>query len=144
MRHTFIILGLALLTLGTIACHNGKTKSKDKTEKKDLKPTTIEFPEKNHDFGKITQGEKISHVFIFKNTGENPLVITQVQPSCGCTIPEWTEDPIDPGKEGTIHVMFNSEGKEGMQHKTVTVVANTTPARSELTFTAEVLKKQNK
>jgi|ERR1035437_2517332 hypothetical protein len=144
MKHSFIVLGLALLTLGTVSCDNGKSKNKNKTEKKDLKPTTIEFLESNHDFGKITQGEKISHVFKFKNTGENPLVITQVQPSCGCTIPEWTEDPIEAGKEGSIHVMFNSEGKEGKQHKTVTVVANTTPPRSELTFTAEVIKKANK
>jgi len=134
-----IAIGLAFVCLSLLSCKNN---SKDKKEStKDLKKTTIEFPETNHDFGKITQGEKVSHVFKFKNTGENPLEVTQVQPSCGCTIPEWTEDPIEPGKEGTIQVMFNSEGREGTQHKTVTVVSNTKPAIHELTFTAEVLKK---
>jgi len=134
-----IVISLALACFSFFSCkHNTKDSNSDK---KEIKKTTIEFVETNHDFGKITQGEKVSHVFKFKNTGENPLELTQVQPSCGCTIPEWTEAPIDPGKEGTIQVMFNSEGREGVQHKTVTVVANTKPSIHQLTFTAEVLKK---
>ena len=134
-----IVICAALLSLSFLSCKNNAKDSK--SDKKEIKKTTIVFPETNHDFGQITQGEKVSHVFVFKNTGENPLEVTQVQPSCGCTIPEWTEDPIEPGKEGKITVMFNSEGREGKQHKTVTVVANTKPAVNQLTFTADVVKK---
>jgi len=134
-----LFLSIAIVSLGILSCKNEAKDSN--SDKKEIKKTTIEFPETNHDFGKITQGEKVSHAFTFKNTGDNPLEVTQVQPSCGCTIPEWTEDPIAPGKEGTIQVMFNSEGREGMQHKTVTVVSNTKPTIHQLTFTAEVVKK---
>jgi len=139
MTKQIFILGIAFIGMSLASCKSGA--KKNGTDKKEVKLTTVEFLETNHDFGQITQGEKVSHVFKVKNTGENPLEITQVQPSCGCTIPEWTEDPIDPGKEGTIQVMFNSEGRDGKQHKTVTVVTNTKPSTNQLTFTAEVVKK---
>ena len=142
MKQLFLLASIALFSFGIQSCTSNSKGSK--TEKKEIKKTEITFIETNHDFGTITQGEKVSHVFKFKNSGTNPLEITQAQPSCGCTIPQWTEDPIEPGKEGFIQVMFNSEGREGKQHKTVTVVSNTTPATHQLTFTAEVVKKNKK
>ena len=144
MKKVLYIASFALIS-GIFACscsNRVKTENDEQKEKKEaLKITSISFYETNHDFGKITQGEKVSHIFKFKNTGENPLEISQAQPSCGCTVPEWTEDPIEPGKEGYIQVMFNSEGRLGKQHKSVTVVANTKPATSQLTFTADVVQK---
>lgn len=88
------------------------------------KPTEITFDKTKHDFGKINQGDKVTHVFTFKNTGENDLKIARAQGSCGCTVPEFPKDPIAPGKTGTMKVSFNSTGKSGPQHKTVTVFAN--------------------
>lgn len=104
--------------------------------------TSIEFAENKHDYGLIEQGEKVAHVFKFKNTGNDPLVLSNVKPSCGCTTPSWTKEPIAPGGEGEIHVEFDSKGKSGKQTKTVTVTANTDPAKTILTITGEIVKEE--
>ncbi len=88
--------------------------------------------ESSYDFGKIKEGEIVEKSFAFKNTGEGPLVISNISASCGCTTPEWPKDPIAPGAESTILVRFNSTGKSGPQNKTVTITANTEPAVTEL------------
>ncbi len=142
MKRLLYSLTIGTLLLGVISCKNSG--NSDGSDKKTKERTTIEFPETNYDFGNITAGEKVTHVFKFKNTGDVPLEVTQAMPSCGCTIPEWTEDPIEPGEEGKIEVMFNSEGRSGMQHKSITVVANTKPATHILTFTANVLQPTSK
>lgn len=102
--------------------------------------TTITFDETSHDFGKINEGQVAEHTFKFKNSGNLPLVVTNATASCGCTIPEWTKDPIQPGGEGKILVKYNSSGKEGQIEKTVTVSANTEPQETLLTITANVKK----
>lgn len=108
-------------------------------EMPDLPATTVEFYEDTHNFGEIKEGEKVSHVFKFKNTGENDLVLQNVKPSCGCTTPDWSKDPVAPGEEGFVKVEFDSKAKNGMQKKSVTVVANTTPKAKILTFSGEVV-----
>jgi hypothetical protein len=75
-------------------------------------------------FGSVTQGTKVEHDFVFKNTGKTPLVITNATGSCQCTVPQYPKEPIAPGKTGVIHVVFDSTGKMGMQDKTVTIVSN--------------------
>src|SRR5882672_4766368 len=57
-----------------------------------------------HDFGTITQGDVVEKIFKFKNTGNQPLIITNIQTSCGCTTPTWPRDPIPPGASGEIKV----------------------------------------
>lgn len=101
--------------------------------------TTVKWDKDSHDFGKITEGEKVTHRFTFKNTGENPLLITMVKPSCGCTSPDWSKEEIAPGKEGFIEIIFNSAGKSGMQRKNVSVYLNADPVLRNLTFTGEVV-----
>ncbi len=103
------------------------------------KQTSIEFPNEVYEFGEISQGEKVEHSFVFKNTGDNPLLISEAKGSCGCTVPEWPKDPIMPGKEGKIDVVFDSNGKQGKQNVTVTVVANTVPNVSILALKGTVL-----
>ncbi|MFM1745856.1 MAG: hypothetical protein RLZZ630_1793 [Bacteroidota bacterium] len=100
----------------------------------------IEFPEIRFDFGTINSGEKVKHVFRFKNTGDADLVLSQVKASCGCTTPTYTTDPVAPGEEGEITVEFNSEGISGQVAKDITVLANTTPTTSVLTLSGEVIK----
>lgn len=78
-------------------------------------------------FGEITQGDVFEYDFIFKNTGDAPLVITNAKGSCGCTVPVWPREPIAPGEEGKIAVKFNSAGKMGTQNKTVTLSTNASP-----------------
>lgn len=101
--------------------------------------TAIEFGEDSHNFGEIKEGDKVSHVFKFKNTGNNPLKVENVKPSCGCTTPDWTKDEIPPGGEGFVKVEFDSKGKSGVQKKSVTVRTNTDPANKILNFTGEVI-----
>jgi hypothetical protein len=100
--------------------------------------------EKNvHDFGEITEGEKVEHTFKLTNTGTEPLVITNVQVTCGCTTPKgWPRDPIAPGKKAEIVVQFNSTGKIGRQNKVVTIISNATGGNNQITFTATVLEKK--
>jgi hypothetical protein len=139
MKKTLFYAICFALCILTCACGE-QQQAKDKKEtKKPIPRTHIQFTEYQHDFGKITQGENVTYYFTYKNTGDNPLIVSQVQPSCGCTVPEWTREPVAPGEEGKIEVLFNSEGRSGRQHKTVTVVSNTNPPTNELTFTAEVV-----
>ena len=86
--------------------------------------TSMKFDNNIFDFGTIKEGDKASHVFKFKNTGDKPLIIENAFGSCGCTVPKFPREPIMPGASGEISVEFNSEGKPGMQEKFVTVQAN--------------------
>lgn len=105
----------------------------------------ITFEEKSHNFGDIYQGDKVEHTFKFANTGTEPLIITNVQVTCGCTVPAWPRDPIMPGQKSEITVAFNSAGKNGKQNKVVTVVSNAAnPEGGLISFTTTVLdRKQN-
>ncbi|MBA4055151.1 MAG: hypothetical protein C0490_10595 [Marivirga sp.] len=104
----------------------------------------IKFDKKVHDFGDIFQGDKVEETFHFTNTGTEPLIITNVQVTCGCTTPKgWPRDPIAPGGKGELTVAFNSAGKMGRQNKVVTVVSNATNADgSQISFTTNVLEKK--
>ena len=84
----------------------------------------IEFEKKTHDFGSFEEGVQATVKFKFKNTGNAPLVLNSVKPSCGCTTPKWTKEPIAPGAEGEITVIYNSKGRVGNFTKTVTVTHN--------------------
>ncbi|MEM9885435.1 MAG: DUF1573 domain-containing protein [Bacteroidota bacterium] len=98
-------------------------------------PTTVmTFDEMSYDFGTITAGEKVRHVYTFSNTGNEPLIISNARGSCGCTVPQWPQEAIAPGDEGEIVVEYNSKGKSGNETKTVTITANTEPAVTKLTI----------
>jgi hypothetical protein len=99
----------------------------------------MKFETETHDFGKITQGQVVSYAFKFKNTGGSDLTIAEAHGSCGCTVPEYPHNPIAPGEEGVINVNFNSEGKHGVQEKTVTLSTNCEPSTKVITIHAEVL-----
>jgi hypothetical protein len=103
----------------------------------------ITFEKKSHDFGDMTQGDKVEEVFKFTNTGNEPLIITNVEVTCGCTTPKgWQRDPIPPGGKSEIVVAFNSTGKLGRVNKTVKVVSNAAnPEGTIISFTANVLDK---
>lgn len=92
--------------------------------------TTVEFEETTFDFGTIDQGEKASHVYKFKNTGSEPLILSDAKGSCGCTVPSWPREAIAPGETGEIKVEFNSKNKKGQRNQKVTITANTNPAQT--------------
>ncbi len=96
------------------------------------------FESVDHDFGTINEGQKVIHVYKVKNTGDAPLIIQSAQPSCGCTAPDWTKDPIPVGGSGFVKAEFDSKGKPGINNKTITVTANTWPKTTTLRFKAMV------
>src|SRR3979409_341776 len=94
---------LVLFAAFAIAVHAGfsqTTASVVKTAHPDV--AVAEFDNLNFDFGKITQGVPATHRFTFTNKGKVPMVITNAQPSCGCTTPNWSKEPIPPGGEGFV------------------------------------------
>lgn len=93
------------------------------------------------DFGDIFQGDVVEHTFKFTNTGNQPLLITNIQTSCGCTTPQWPRDPIMPGGKGELKVGFNSAGKMYKQTKVLPIISNATNDAS-ITFTTNVLDKK--
>jgi Protein of unknown function (DUF1573) len=100
--------------------------------------TSITFDKKEHNFGKMKQGDQVECVFKVTNTGTEPLIIEEAHGSCGCTVPDYPKEPIPGGQTRDIKVKFNSAGKKGSQSKTVTLTANTEPLQSVLTIKAEV------
>lgn len=84
----------------------------------------IKFSEDIYDFKDIKKGEKVTHVFKFTNIGKRPLVISEVRPSCGCTTPKYTKEPIYPGKKGEITVTFDSSNFEGQVVKIIAISGN--------------------
>lgn len=100
--------------------------------------TTIALSESNFDFGNIKKGTKVNHVYEVTNTGTNPLIISEVKPGCGCTAPEFTKDPIMPGKKGKITLSFDSTNFDGAVQKYADVFANVEKAPIKLTFNANI------
>ncbi|WP_367865897.1 DUF1573 domain-containing protein [Pedobacter sp. WC2423] len=98
----------------------------------------ISFKQGMYNFGKIVQGESVHYEFKFTNTGKSPLIITNATATCGCTIPEIPKEPIKPGADGVIKVVFNSAGKIGMQDKVVTITSNGNPSTTEVHLIGEV------
>lgn len=104
--------------------------------------TSIQYENDKFEFGVVNEGEVVKHMFKFKNTGSEPLVISNAKASCGCTVPVWPKEPIAPGGTGEIAVEFNTKGKPGAQSKQVTVTANTNPTETFLVVSGEVKGKE--
>jgi hypothetical protein len=103
--------------------------------------TKMEFEETRPSFGTITDGEVVTHAYKFKNTGDNPLIITNAIASCGCTVPSYPKEPIAPGASGEIVVQFNSNGKVGHQQKNVLINSNAEEPSMSIGFDADVKEK---
>jgi hypothetical protein len=129
-----LILGLSALCL--IAFTSCKEDASKKINEENLveaaerdanssKFPVLEFDKKEHDFGEIEAKTAVETVFKYKNTGEAPLVITDIKSSCGCTVPQdWSKEPLASGESGQFTVKFNGSGTNAVS-KTITVTANT-------------------
>ncbi|PQL93183.1 hypothetical protein C4S77_05855 [Apibacter adventoris] len=134
-KKIFILL-TAILTLGSCTKQkestsqnqlneeNQELRSKNDKTLKIIDESEIQFDEDSYDFKEIKKGETVSHVFHFTNKGKRPLVISEVRPSCGCTTPKYTKEPVAPGKKGSITVTFDSSNFEGTVLKSITVSGN--------------------
>jgi hypothetical protein len=144
LYQSIIILLLFVLS----ACFNQKEENIDSTivnipvsadgKNEKAKMPKFEFEQTTHDFGKLTQGEKVSYTYKFRNSGDAMLVVSSVIPGCNCTVAQFTKTPVAPGENGSITINFNSETKKGLVHSTITIQANTYPAETRLSFSANV------
>lgn len=100
---------------------------------------TLKFDTESYDFKNVSEGTLATHEFKFTNTGNAPIVISNVQASCGCTTPEWTKDPVLPGKAGIVKAVYNSNGRPGVFNKTITVTSNATQPSVVLSIKGTVL-----
>ena len=128
LSHPLSLVCSAILTATFfVGCSGGnnRTIAMQQVMRDSARYTSIQWLDSTKDFGTIPEGQKIDVAFRFRNTGSTPLVITQVRPSCGCTIAEQPQEPIAPGAEGRIRATFNSEGHPGVNRKTLFVTTNT-------------------
>lgn len=146
MKLTHVIITASLSILVSCQQHSDKgistndiqnSQSANGNESGDL--PMIQFDEETHDFGRITQGEKVSYAFKFKNTGKSNLIISSASGSCGCTVPEYPKKPIAPNEEASINVVFSSEGKSGLVEKSVTLVTNCEPSTKIIYIKAAII-----
>lgn len=134
MRNLGVFIGLLLLSATCFAQVSANVTS----EATNPDMAIFEWESAVHDFGKIKQGVPVTHEFTFTNTGKTPLVITNVQASCGCTTPAWSKDPIPPGGKGFIKATYNAASMGGF-NKTVTVMANVESGFKQLSIKGEVI-----
>lgn len=119
----FIFMSLLLMTGGAFAQNQA----------------VIAAEKATHDFGTIQEDNgTVTHTFKISNSGDAPLVVTRVIASCGCTTPEWTKEPIAPGKTGEVKITFDPKGRPGPFTKTISVYSNGKTGSFVLTIRGEV------
>lgn len=146
MKTTFLALA-TVLALGFTSCKDDaaskvdskKAETASTSDSKEQAYPVLAFEDMRHDFGTINEGDVVEHDFVFKNTGDAPLVITNARASCGCTIPEYPKNKaIAPGEEGVMKIQFNSSGRPNQQMKTIAITANTEKGQEKLQIKAFV------
>lgn len=103
--------------------------------------TSIEFETKRYKFEPVVSGEKVKTTFKFTNTGDEPLLISDVKTSCGCTASSYPKEPVAPGESAEIEAVFDTSGKSGAQTKNITVMTNTDPSSNVLIIEGVVERK---
>ncbi len=125
---TFLFSAILLIAVAL----NGKAQTADST-------LVINFESTVHDYGTIEQGSDGAYEFKFTNEGKTPLILSNVRSSCGCTIPSWTKEPVAPGKDGAIKVVYNTHNI-GSFSKSITVSSNAKNAEVVLQIKGNVTK----
>ncbi|WP_435254510.1 DUF1573 domain-containing protein [Tenacibaculum sp. A30] len=151
MKKIAVALAFVVSAGMLVSCGQGNASSKVKkenvenAEKRDNTISQgapeISFDKEEFDFGTVKEGEVVETTFVVTNTGKSDLVITHAQASCGCTVPEWTKDPIAPGETGNIKVSFNTSGRTNKQSKSVTLTTNTEKGREIIKISGMVTPK---
>ena len=147
MKKSIFILAAAALVSFTSCKENAADKVNGEnvaaTAEREAAASTypvMTFTESEFDFGTIDQGTPQEHIFTFKNDGDADLIIVDAKSSCGCTVPEFTKDPVAPGATGELLVKFNGSGKNQVS-KTVTITTNTASGKETVKIKAFVTPK---
>lgn len=132
MKSKFLSILACVLMVSTVAF----------AQDQDSKKGKISFEKTTHDFGKVNEEiGKATFVYEFTNTGDAPVIVSNVAASCGCTVPEWTKEPVLPGKKGSVTVSYSTIGRPGPFVKSLTVVNNGDPTSIPLQIKGEVIPK---
>ncbi|HKK61124.1 MAG TPA: DUF1573 domain-containing protein [Bacteroidales bacterium] len=139
MFNRFFVILICFTVLAS-ACNNLNSETKNDVKVYESnRSSKIQFSETISNLGKVKQGEKVFTWFDYKNVGDGLALIENIRAGCGCTIPEWDKEPVAPGEDQSIKVVFDSAGKTGVQNINVTVYTNGEPGQITLRIMAEVI-----
>jgi hypothetical protein len=132
MKKVILSLALLMTTSAVVLAQNApkptlgdaNTTIKAQAPASSLTTENMYFKFSVHDFGTIQEGPAAEHEFEFTNTGKEPIIISNVSASCGCTTPSYSKDPVLPGKKGTIKASYNTQGRVAPFTKTITITSN--------------------
>jgi len=135
MKKYFASLLILVLAIGTQA-------QDTKTAPASTNPNApkLIFKEETYSFGEVPEGPQVTHEFKFSNTGKEPLILSNVKASCGCTTPSWPKEPILPGKDAIILVTYNTQGRPGPFTKSITITSNADTPSKVIFIKGEVVK----
>lgn len=137
---TLLIILLVIISGCSAGVDDKNSDSEGNIKAEDAK-VKIVFAQEEHDFGRVTEGEKVGWYFKYKNEGDSDLIIKRASASCGCTVPEFDRKPLAPGEESTLKVIYDSRGRSGLEIKTVTIESNAENHLVRLKLKAEVISK---
>ncbi len=138
MKHNTIAVYLFFLFIMLFASCGEQVRQENEKPAGNGEPPRIVFEETEYDFGRVSEGEKVGWYFTFRNEGGSDLIITNARASCGCTVPEYSREPVPPGGEGKVKVIYDSSGRGGKEIKTVTIESNAINNVSRLNLKVEV------
>ncbi|MGE5447493.1 MAG: DUF1573 domain-containing protein [Bacteroidales bacterium] len=121
-----------------VSCNQGTQKPASAEQTSVKGAAKFAFSEEIHNFGSLKAGEVVAYTFTFKNEGTQPLIINSVDAGCNCTEVKLPEQPVEPGQEGNIEVIYNSAGEAGRQLKTIILFSNAEPSPMKLYIKADV------
>lgn len=136
MKRTILVLSVIFMATGSAFAQKAKVVAagdavvnknvvkEGATQIAEQNAEAIQFATSEHDFGTIAEGPAVSFDFEFKNTSNEPVQLESVRASCGCTTPFWSKDPIAPGASSKVTATYNTKGRPGNFHKTITVKSN--------------------
>ncbi|NVO10635.1 MAG: DUF1573 domain-containing protein [Bacteroidales bacterium] len=139
----FLLTVISIIVLSYfIGCTNSQSKGVNQNisnQPNNQKYPELQYVEDFFDFGSIIQGEVVTHTFHFRNIGTDDLIIKDLIPDCGCTLPKIDKKIFKPGEEGFVEVIFDSKGWQGSQYKSVTLRSNSIIREKSVTIKANVV-----
>ncbi|MFO7829202.1 MAG: DUF1573 domain-containing protein [Bacteroidales bacterium] len=140
-KYLFLILLFIVQIVYSCSYKNDKKSGDDHFKNNITGTSDVKFDTLYHDFGTLVQGEKVSYIFNYKNTGQSGLIIKDAYSTCGCAVANYTKQPVPTGEKGTIEIVFDSTGKQGVQYKNIMLKMNTSQEKHTLSIKANVIKK---
>lgn len=131
MKKVLLMLAVSAMSLGAAQAqqsphdsHDASAQTDDNKKSSTLTVENMAFDTEIHDFGTVPEGPPAEYTFTFTNTGKEPINLSNVKASCGCTTPSWSKDPVLPGQKGTIKASYATSHRPGGFTKSITVTSD--------------------